>query len=29
VETTLKFCIHPSANVEQRIGTMMNARWKA
>jgi hypothetical protein len=29
VETTLKFYIHPSANAEERIGAMMNARWKA
>ena len=28
VETTLRFYIHPSANAEQRIGKMMNARWK-
>jgi integrase len=27
VETTLHFYIHASANAEQRIGTMMNARW--
>jgi integrase len=27
VETTLRFYIHPSANAEQRIGAMMNARW--
>jgi integrase len=27
VETTLKFYIHPSADAEQRIGAMMNARW--
>jgi integrase len=27
VETTLHFYIHPSANAEQRIGAMMNARW--
>jgi hypothetical protein len=27
--TPLKFYIHPSANAEQRIGKMMNARWKA
>jgi hypothetical protein len=29
VETTLRFYIHASANAEQRIGAMMNARWKA
>jgi integrase len=29
VETTLKSYIHASANAEQRIGKMMNARWKA
>ena len=28
VQTTLKFYIHPSVNAEQRIGKMMNARWK-
>jgi hypothetical protein len=28
IETTLRFYIHPSANAEQRIGAMMNARWK-
>jgi len=28
IETTLRFYIHPSANAEQRIGKMMNARWK-
>jgi integrase len=27
VQTTLRFYIHPSANAEQRIGAMMNARW--
>jgi integrase len=27
IETTLRFYIHPSANAEQRIGAMMNARW--
>ena len=27
VQTTLRFYIHPSANAEQRIGTMMNTRW--
>ncbi len=27
IETTLHFYIHPSANAEQRIGAMMNARW--
>jgi hypothetical protein len=27
IETTLRFYIHASANAEQRIGTMMNARW--
>ena len=27
IETTLKFYIHPSADAEQRIGAMMNARW--
>jgi hypothetical protein len=27
VETTLRFYIHASANAEQRIGAMMNARW--
>jgi hypothetical protein len=27
VETTLHFYIHASANAEQRIGAMMNARW--
>jgi hypothetical protein len=27
VETTLRFYIHPSANAEQRISAMMNARW--
>jgi integrase len=27
VETTLRFYIHPSANAEQRIGALMNARW--
>jgi integrase len=27
VETTLKFYIHASADAEQRIGAMMNARW--
>ncbi|MDQ2815598.1 MAG: tyrosine-type recombinase/integrase [Actinomycetota bacterium] len=26
-ETTLKFYIHASANAEQRIGAIMNARW--
>jgi hypothetical protein len=25
--TTLHFYIHASANAEQRIGAMMNARW--
>jgi integrase len=29
VQTTLRFYIHPSANAEQRIGAMMNARWTA
>jgi integrase len=29
IETTLRFYIHPSANAEQRIGKMMNARWTA
>ena len=29
VETTLRFYIHASANAEQRIGAMMNARWTA
>jgi integrase len=29
VETTMRFYIHPSANAEQRIGKMMNARWTA
>jgi hypothetical protein len=29
IETTLRFYIHPSANAEQRIGAMMNARWTA
>ncbi len=29
VETTMRFYIHPSANAEQRIGAMMNARWTA
>ncbi len=27
IETTLRFYIHASANAEQRIGAMMNARW--
>jgi integrase len=27
VETTLRFYIHPSANAEQRISALMNARW--
>jgi hypothetical protein len=27
VETTLRFYIHPSANAEQHISTMMNTRW--
>jgi hypothetical protein len=27
VETTLRFYIHASADAEQRIGAMMNARW--
>jgi integrase len=27
IETTLRFYIHASANAEERIGTMMNARW--
>ncbi len=27
IETTLHFYIHASANAEQRIGAMMNARW--
>jgi hypothetical protein len=27
VETTLRFYVHASANAEQRIGAMMNARW--
>jgi integrase len=27
VETTMRFYIHASANAEQRIGAMMNARW--
>jgi hypothetical protein len=27
VQTTLRFYIHASANAEQRIGAMMNARW--
>jgi integrase len=27
VQTTLRFYIHPSANAEQRISTMMNTRW--
>jgi hypothetical protein len=27
VETTLRFYIHASANAEQRIGALMNARW--
>jgi hypothetical protein len=26
-ETVLRFYIHASANAEQRIGAMMNARW--
>jgi integrase len=29
IETTLRFYIHASANAEQRIGKMMNARWTA
>jgi integrase len=29
IETTLRFYIHASANAEQRIGAMMNARWTA
>jgi integrase len=29
IETTLRFYIHASANAEQRIGAMMNARWIA
>ena len=29
VQTTLRFYIHASANAEQRIGAMMNARWTA
>jgi integrase len=29
VETTLRFYIHASANAEQRIGAMMNARWNS
>jgi integrase len=28
VETMLRCYIHASANAEQRIGAMMNARWK-
>lgn len=27
IETTLKFYIHPSADAEQRISALMNARW--
>jgi integrase len=27
IETTLRFYIHASADAEQRIGAMMNARW--
>jgi len=27
VETTLRFYVRASANAEQRIGAMMNARW--
>jgi hypothetical protein len=27
IQTTLRFYIHASANAEQRIGAMMNARW--
>jgi hypothetical protein len=27
IETTLRFYIHPSANAEARISTMMNTRW--
>ena len=29
VQTTLRFYIHASANAEQRIGAMINARWTA
>src|ERR1700761_8233723 len=29
IQTTLRFYIHASANAEQRIGAMMNARWTA
>jgi integrase len=29
IQTTLKFYIHASANAEERIGKMMNARWTA
>jgi integrase len=29
IETTLRFYIHASANAEQRIGAMMNARWSS